>query len=928
MNYITDYVRTRFLVSHTNLKFDIDDCTTVEAEYEVTPLDDETDLVLNGDKSLELISFKINDLDVEYSIKDSEDSEDRDLIVKAENIKLLSRSFIINVVCMIYPEANTELYGLYKSNNTYCTQCESQGFRRIVYSFDRPDVLSRYNVTIVADSVKCPVVLTNGNLVEHTQLGAKSQTVMYDPHPKPSYLFALVAGDLGHIESIHKSNLNKDVVVRIYAPSDKIKRLDHCMDSILKAMTWDEETYGLFYDLNVFNIVCLDDFNMGAMENKGLNIFNSKYVLASYDTATNTDYDLIRQVVGHEYFHNWTGNRVTLEKWFDLTLKEGLTVFRDQNFSQDTSESQDALIKRVIKLRNEQFIEDDSSNAHPIRPTSYKVMDNFYTSTVYNKGAEVVRILETALGKDGFRKGLDLYFERHDGCAVSCDDFLNAMYDANIDKNADSNLKDNVIECDFNDTTNIVVDSLSDALIAHRHWYDQLGTPNLHISYFSIKENNSNTIVFVCTQTNPKCKNYKPVLIPIKLGLLNKSGQTVYEKTFLFYESEKMFCINNIESECIPSFMRDFSAPVITTYNKSNDWFLVKNDTNIFNRWDSLQNIHKDIMIKMYTQTDVDITDYINLLESILTSDLDPSLKAVFLTLPKNDVLAQIPDHDPVRFYEKVVKIIYKKLSNKSRKYLVKRTDELINNLGFDLNNNDLIAQRRIEKSKNRKFIRTNFRSIHEEFSILIKIRLSAYHEDEEFIDKLYKLFVISNNLTLMTACIDALSTADNLTNNEPEPDTHIYKTLYKMIDIIVKIHKNDSLMISRWLGFIAKVPSIKTVHILSKLYKGKHKRSNLVSKTTPNHLHAILITFMNNPYAHYMSVSLDHKNKIKAPGYKFLSDCLLDIDSQNSFVSSRIAVFFKNKKIDPVHKKLLKKYLNKIKKSENLSQAVKEKLN
>ena len=398
-HFIIDYQKYQFKVPHTSLSFELTkDHTIVTAQYTIIPvnLNNITDLILNGDITIELLKVTCNRVSVPYQIKT--DLEHSDLIINASTVKkmlLQTNQFVLTVECKIFPEKNTALSGLYISNNVFCTQCESHGFRRIVYSFDRPDILSIYSVKIISDPMLCPVVLSNGNMIDQSYGLSKDKqvTIWEDPHPKPSYLFAMVAGNLGFIESKYITKSNKNVKLRIYAEFNKLKQLNLAMESIIKAMKWDEDKFGLEYDLNQFNIVCLDDFNMGAMENKGLNIFNSKYVLVSPETATDTDADLVCGVIGHEYFHNWTGNRVTLEKWFDLTLKEGLTVYRDQTFSRDVGVSPvHYIIDRATDLRNGQFIEDSGPNAHPIRPASYVVMDNFYTSTVYEKGAEIIRM--------------------------------------------------------------------------------------------------------------------------------------------------------------------------------------------------------------------------------------------------------------------------------------------------------------------------------------------------------------------------------------------------------------------------------------------------------------------------------------------------------------------------------------------------------
>ena len=357
---------------------------------------------------------------------------DGDLKISADAIPMTADSFEVETTVRLQPMKNLALSGLYASSGMLCTQCEAMGFRRITYSFDRPDTLSRYKVRLEGDKNTFPVLLSNGNKIDEGDLGTNRHFALWeDPFPKPSYLFALVAGNLGYIESSYKTRSGKNVKLGIFSDPENSGKLDHAMYSIKESMRWDEDTFGLECDLDVYNIVATNDFNMGAMENKGLNIFNSAYVLADPRTATDLDYERILAVIAHEYFHNWTGNRVTVRDWFQLTLKEGLTVFRDQWFSSDATSKAVKRIEDVRSLRAGQFKEDGGPMSHPIRPESYISMDNFYTATVYSKGAEVVRMYRTMLGEAGFKKGMILYFERHDGTAVTCDDFRAAMADAN-----------------------------------------------------------------------------------------------------------------------------------------------------------------------------------------------------------------------------------------------------------------------------------------------------------------------------------------------------------------------------------------------------------------------------------------------------------------------------------------------------------------
>lgn len=906
---ITEYVRTHFLVPETELSFVIGESfTTVKATYQIKPSDPESihDLVLNGEKSVVLDNITCNGTYVPHFFKDKND--EHTLVVDKLVVKQMlgnNESFFLTVECKINPDKNTELSGLYRSNGTYCTQCESHGFRRIVYSFDRPDVLSRYTVNITTDPLVCPVVLSNGNMIRNQIVGQTQVTVWVDPHPKPSYLFALVAGDLGHIESSYQIRGNPDpsarVILRIYAPHNKMDQLDLAMRSIKQAMMWDEEKFGLCYDLDLFNIVCLDDFNAGAMENKGLNIFNSKYVLATPKTATDTECELITGVIGHEYFHNWTGDRVTLEKWFDLTLKEGLTVFRDQSFSCDIGTSRVRyIIDRAIDLRNGQFMEDAGANAHPIRPRSYKVMDNFYTSTVYDKGAEVVRIYETLLGVQGFRRGMELYFKRHDGQAVACEDFWRAMFDANT------------VTPDARENFTVPMQRLF-------NWYHQAGTPSVSINYRY--DTVSNKMVLRCTQTNSKCREingtYEPVLLPIKMGLVHRTLKTgvvplnitQYNEKDLsfilnFYELEQEFVLEGVTQDCVPSFMRDFSAPCITTYDMSmNDrLFLMMNDLNQFNRWEQSQIIHKYYMCELYKGCDNNIQLYVNLMSNILQDDtMDAYLKAYLLNLPlQDDMYSVIPECDPVKLYETCTRSIYGAVASSSRIYLEKKTFELMRELmnqPYDMSHHQVSS---------RELMRT-----------VMKIRLSIRDEfTSPYINTVLQYFDQATNFTDVSNCISALSTAH-------DPNHEIYQILQSLLENLAKRFEGDSLMTSKWLRFMTKIASPQTVEDLTRLYKGSHSRSDMINKTTPNHLYALVKAYTLNPYVHQL-ISMFGQDI--APGYKYITDCVLDIDKYNSNVAASIASFFDViSSLSPRHQVCMKVCIQHILATPGLSENVKE---
>ena len=481
----------------------------------------------------------------------------------------------LEIVTTCDPEANTELSGLYRTRGVYCTQCEPEGFRRITYFLDRPDVLAVYTVRIEADRETTPVLLSNGNPVAQGEIEGTGRhfAVWHDPFPKPSYLFALVGGDLAAVRDSFVTASGRDVALSIYVEPGKEDRCAWAMDSLKRAMRWDEERFGCEYDLDVFNIVAVSDFNMGAMENKGLNVFNDKLVLARPDTASDGDYAAIDSVIAHEYFHNWTGDRITCRDWFQLCLKEGLTVFRDQEFTADTRLGAVQRIVDARVLKANQFPEDAGPLAHPVRPASFIEINNFYTATVYEKGAEICRMLQTLLGRDGFRKGLDLYFQRHDGEAVTVEDFVDCLADA-----SGRDLKKYLL------------------------WYTQAGTPELACSLdYDAHAKTARLKVSQVVPPTPGQTSKEPMPIPLKVGLIGANGQdlplTLADGTPLpdgmleVTEREHVFEFRDVPSAPTPSLLRDFSAPVRLTVNLDPDQieFLMRHDSDPFNRWQAAQ---------------------------------------------------------------------------------------------------------------------------------------------------------------------------------------------------------------------------------------------------------------------------------------------------------------------------------------------------
>jgi aminopeptidase N len=597
--------------------------TIVKSRIEVLPgksFEPGSPLVLVG-QELEFVSLRIN----------GEAHRHFELTPETLSIHSLPNDgkdkFTLEIISICVPEKNTTLMGLYVSNGNFFTQCEAEGFRKITYFLDRPDVMARYRVTLQAREAECPVLLSNGNLLKEEKLpnGWHSAT-WEDPFPKPSYLFALVAGKLECIEETITTSSGAKKLLQIWVEPHDLKKTRHAMDSLIASIHWDEKRFGLELDLERFMIVAVSDFNMGAMENKGLNIFNTKFVLAQPETATDADFANIESVVAHEYFHNWTGNRVTCQDWFQLSLKEGLTVFRDQEFSADQmgSESGRAVkrIEDVRLLRQLQFPEDAGPMAHPIRPDEYQEINNFYTVTVYEKGSEVVRMYQTLLGREGFRKGMDLYFKRHDGQAVTCDDFLMAM--------ADANGKD---------------------LTQFKNWYSQAGTPRVKVEehYDAAKKQYHLTLTQSCGAT-PGQPVKKPFHIPLKMRLITAANDQA-EQLLELTEPTQSWTFDNVNERPVLSINRDFSAPINLDFEQSEADLLTlfSSDDDPFNRWEAGQKLAMQMILNNRLPDAGLIAAYRTLL---LDPKLDPAFKELALTLPAESYLyEQCASVDPQKIF-------------------------------------------------------------------------------------------------------------------------------------------------------------------------------------------------------------------------------------------------------------------------------------
>lgn len=605
--YLKDYASPDYLIETVDLIFDLDETnTTVTSKLKLLRNGNHAKpLVLNGE-ALKLLHVKLN----EKNLSATDYQVDAEKLVIAQ----VPAEFSLEIVTQINPQANTELSGLYYTHNIFCTQCEAEGFRRITYFLDRPDVLARYTTTIIADKTRYPVLLSNGNLISQQELSDnRHQVTWQDPFKKPCYLFALVGGDLDCLQDEFITRSGRKVTLKIFSDKGESEKCLHAMDSIKKSMRWDEEKYGREYDLDIFMIVAIHAFNMGAMENKGLNIFNAKYILAKQDTATDIDYEHILLVVGHEYFHNWTGNRVTCRDWFQLSLKEGLTVFREHQFTADMTSALVARIDEVKHLRNSQFVEDAGPLAHPVQPDSYIEINNFYTMTIYEKGAEVIRMMKILLGETMFRKGMDLYFERNDGKAVTIQDFVKAMEDAS-----------------------------GRDLAQFKLWYQQSGTPELNVdgNYDQDKKIFTLTVKQSCPPT-PNQSTKKPFHMPLAMALLDTNGNVVADtnKVLELKNEIEVFEFKNIAQKPIPSLLRDFSAPVKLKIALSDTelQFLLMHDDDGFNRWDAGQQLAARVILenKNYSM----IVDAFNKLANEKTDDR--AFVAELLTLPGETYLGE-----------------------------------------------------------------------------------------------------------------------------------------------------------------------------------------------------------------------------------------------------------------------------------------------
>jgi aminopeptidase N len=864
--FLADYKEPDFFVKEVKLQFDLDASLTRVTSILVmqkNPLTQNNDCELDGDE-LELISVKLNGRLLQGN---EYQRTDKSLLLPS-----VPDRFELEIITLIHPDKNTALEGLYHSGSLLCTQCEAQGFRRISYYPDRPDVMAVFTVSIVSKQHKWPIMLSNGNLEGQGVFDDGRHWVRWhDPHPKPSYLFALVAGDLFCQQDKFVTMSGREVTLEIFVDHENNHKCDHALRSLKQAMQWDEQTYGREYDLDIFMIVAVNDFNMGAMENKGLNIFNAACVLASPETATDKDYYTIQSIVGHEYFHNWSGNRVTCRDWFQLSLKEGFTVLRDQQFSADLNSAAVQRIDDVNQLRTMQFSEDAGPMAHPVRPASFIEISNFYTVTIYEKGAEVVGMIKTLVGDKGFRHGTDLYFARHDGQAVTTDDFVKAIEDAN-----------------------------SVDLSQFKRWYSQAGTPTLNVEthYDAINHTYTMVIEQTCPAT-PGQVEKEAFHIPLAIGLLDGYGQSLplqlqgesgaidgesYVVSLL--EPKQTITFINVASRPVPSLLRGFSAPVKLQLMRSNDElaFLMANDKDSFNRWDAGQTLLINVLMSLVV--DVKNGNQLGLprmlLEQMTTvladAENNPALVAKMLTLPSENYLAaqkQPADVDAIHRARNFLKIA---LAIKLKDQFSTIYQKLNTNEAYQFNATDM-AKRSL---KNRCL------------SYLVAT------EDPMQTQRCLKQMKQSDNMTDTIAGLELL-----VEQSGPERE-HALRAFYEQ-------WQHDRQVIDKWITVQALATTSDTLIRVKGLMKHP-----AFSMKNPNNVRALIGQFCrNNPINFHAKDGL---------GYQFLTEQILVLDKLNPQVASRqMGAFNSWRQYDEHRQGLMKQALTSIAEQEGLSPDVYE---
>ncbi|MDO5068662.1 MAG: aminopeptidase N [Neisseria zoodegmatis] len=865
VHYLKDYQAPAYSVANTDLYFDIHDRhTVVRADLHIQPQQPGAPLVLDG--SAELLSVSINGTEVEdYTLADEK-------LVLAQ---VPSEPFTLSVETLIRPSENKSLMGLYASGGNLFTQCEPEGFRKITFYPDRPDVMSVFTTTITADAARYPVMLSNGNKVDGGTLSDGRHWVKWaDPFAKPSYLFALVAGDLSLTRDTFTTMSGREVAIEFYTRAEDAGKVDFAVQSLKHAMKWDETRFGLEYDLDIYMVVAVGDFNMGAMENKGLNIFNTKYVLADSRTATDADFAGIESVIAHEYFHNWTGNRVTCRDWFQLSLKEGLTVFRDQEFSADRIDHGTCRIDNVAMLRQYQFPEDAGPTAHPVRPASYEEMNNFYTMTVYEKGAEVVRMYHTFLGEAGFQKGMKLYFERHDGQAVTCDDFRAAMADAN--------------GFDFDQF----------AL-----WYSQAGTPVLDVTG-RLKENGDYVLnVKQTVPPTPDMAEKQPMLLPLKIALFDaETGRPVAfrrpesdtaqtEAVLAVTQAEQEFVLHGVGVPVVPSLLRGFSAPVHLNYDYSDEELsvLLSVDTDPFARWEAGQTLYRRAIAanEAALREGQPLPEHATLLkafEYVLDADISAGFKAMLLQVPpEGELWADAENIDPL-------------LVHRAREALLDKLAVQFKQHFMALNEQAAAKEQAADEA-----VRYEYSPELAGWRSLRNIcRAFVLRADPDHIHTVAERYAaMAKNMTHEWGILSAVNHNPNAKRNE-------------LLAAFAEKFSEDALVMDKYFALVAGSHRNDTPEQIQTALT--HLKFSLEN---PNKARALLGAFSRNvPHFHAQDGS----------GYAFIAAKVMEIDRFNPQVAARLVQAFNIcNKLEPTRRTLMKEQLQQIQQQSGLSKDVAE---
>jgi len=863
--YLKDYKEPAFLVNTIDLNVALDaDLTKVKSTLGIMrnpKMPEQKSLVLQGD-ALTLNEIQLNGTPLtpaDYTLSNNE------LIIKDA-----PEEFSLMIETQFSPRENTTLNGLYLSGDILCTQCEAEGFRRITYFPDRPDVMSLYTTTIIADKQKYPVLLSNGNLIDSGLLGDGKHWVKWqDPYRKPSYLFALVAGNLGCAEDSFVTRSGRSVALKVYVEPGNEVNCTYALQSLKNAMRWDELRFGRGYDLDTYMIVAVSDFNMGAMENKGLNIFNAKYILANPAIATDQDYEFIEAVIAHEYFHNWTGNRVTCRDWFQLSLKEGLTIFREHEFCADQQSREVERIKNVRKLRLEQFPQDEGPMAHPVRPDSYIEINNFYTVTIYEKGAEVIRMLQTMLGRDTFRQGMDIYFARHDGHAVTIEDFVQAMEAAS-----------------------------GRDLTQFRRWYTQAGTPELYVTsnYDSANCRYTLRLEQVCPPT-PMQTSKEPFLIPVTVSLFDLMGQPLplqmsgslneaTEQIMEMTQSVQEFQFNNITSYPIPSLLRDFSAPVKLRYPYTTQDLLVlmRHDTDSFNRWEAVQTIENRLILQLIDEDKsgaalclpVWFTDAFA--ENLSVRNQNLQYLALLLALPSDKDLANEMTIILVEPIFKIHKFVKRELATQLKDQWMAIYKEYNDNKPYQFNA-IAVGQRSLKN---------------------IALSYLMANPTDEIRQLCLRQFVNADNMTDSLAALVCLSQVDC-----PERVEALNKFYDKW--------QNEPLVLDKWFAIQAQSHLPNTLEVVKQLIT--HPKFNWIN---PNRVRSVIGVFAMLNDINFHALNGD--------GYAFLADQIIHLDNLNPQVAARLCEpLTRWRRHIPERQALMKKQLFRIMSTPNLSRDVYE---